>query len=63
MEGTPRAFAIGIHQVSVKNEQNTMQQILRLLQLSLFDKHDLMVPLREDHPIKRQDNNPRITLV
>lgn len=66
MEGTPRAFTIGIHQISVRNEQNTMQQILRLLQLGLFDKHDkhdLMVSLRVDHPIKRQANNSRITLV
>lgn len=37
-----RVFAIGIYQISAKDkEKKGMQQILRLLHLSLFKKRDL----------------------
>jgi len=41
----------------------TMQQILRLLQLNLFEKRDLMALLRGDPPINIQTNNSQMTLV
>jgi len=41
----------------------TMQQILRLLQLNLFEKRDLMALLRGDPPINKQANNAQMTLV
>lgn len=40
----------------------TMQQILRLLQLNLFEKRDLMALLRGDPPINIQTNNSQMTL-
>jgi putative transposase len=42
-------LASGFHQISVKDDK-TMQQILRLLQLNLFEKRDLMGLLRGDPP-------------
>ncbi len=40
----------------------SMQQILRLLQLNLFEKRDLMALLRGDPPIDRYlpDNQPTL---
>ena len=40
-----------------------MQQILRLLQLNLFEKRDLTALLRGDPPINIQTNNSQMTLV
>ena len=41
----------------------TMQQILRLLQLNLFEKRDLTALLRGDPPINIQTNNSQMILV
>ncbi len=41
----------------------TMQQILRLLQLNLFEKRDLAALLRGDPPVNIQTNNSQMTLV
>ena len=40
-----------------------MQQILRLLQLNLFEKRDLMALLRGDPPIRRSENFNQMVLV
>ena len=41
----------------------TMQQILRLLQLNLFEKRDLMALLRGDQPINKHVNNYQMDLL
>ena len=41
----------------------TMQQILRLLQLNLFEKRDLMALLRGDPPINKHANNCQMGLL
>ena len=41
----------------------TMQQILRLLQLNLFEKRDLMALLRGDPPINKNANNYQMGLL
>ena len=41
----------------------TMQQILRLLQLNLFEKRDLMALLRGDPPINKHANNWQMNLL
>ena len=41
----------------------TMQQILRLLQLNLFEKRDLMALLRGDPPINKHANNCQMDLL
>ncbi len=43
--------------------KKSMQQILRLLQLNLFEKRDLMALLRGDQPIDKQANNNQMALV
>ncbi len=40
-----------------------MQQILRLLQLNLFEKRDLMALLRGDPPINKHANNCQMNLL
>ena len=43
--------------------QKSMQQILRLLQLNLFEKRDLMALLRGDTLIDKNINNYQMDLV
>lgn len=43
--------------------KKSMQQILRLLQLNLFEKRDLMTLLRGDPLHDKQFNNNQITLL
>lgn len=40
-----------------------MQQILRLLQLNLFEKRDLMALLRGDPPQLEKDNTNQLVLL
>ena len=52
----------GLYQIQVEIEKS-MQQILRLLQLNLFEKRDLMALLRGDPPHAKQTNINQIALL
>ena len=56
-----RLFTDRVYQIPSKI-QISMQQILRLLQLNLFEKRDLMALLRGDPPTSRYeyDNQPTL---
>ena len=43
--------------------RKSMQQILRLLQLNLFEKRDLMALLRGDPPIRKNEDSSQMALI